>query len=1159
MQRQSLQEHFVNDTGQGNAILAEVSRLVRQVDPSAFVVEPRVVRRVICEDHDLSQFAFSVPHAQICVIPSGRMRRIVHPDELGLMSVAAFPERVILLAGPSDKQLKTMTREQLLLRTWRLLFHARIDFALQEQRSNGTLTDADIRERIDQIGQVEFDEIQSTLYRESLLFSADDRSATYAEFIAIFYELYRFAPDWVSTWFPSIHDSHEFARLLGLDIDADELFEQSRLPGAPDPLFDRRSSFHEPTQVDKVPDSSRGAIKVNMSRHRRLMRRAGVLSQRGNSVAAAILAQRAAECADADSLPDASQRVIREIERFISRLQDALNFDRQESVDWHRAIVGLLRHSVKGFWNADKRLLYDLQKVCVDHEREIYTVDMVKWIVTMGKRPIKRPLPNQREVMMSKHLRSAAGRIVAVRLSGDDRERLAVLLRHAADSAESQMRTRLRPLVDQTFKNVDLVPTNLPERVAYAKLIEECLDSIAERGYLTMGYLRDAISRNNLKLPDVSHVSQIFKGDRLLRADDQFDGSLDGVYHRGEFYLRWLQTVSSMAFGTRTGRFATRFIAIPFGGAFLIIEGLSHLLHMFTATQTAAQAAKELAATASAPTTITEAVAASPGMERVTEILLLGFVVMAIIHLDSFRNLVIRGLRRILKGLRYIAIDLPIKLYQMPVVRRILRSTPFRILRSYVISPAAITLTSLYAIPMLFTRTHPSWTLIGTTFLLLSAAINSRLARDFKELSLEFISKHWRNIRAAVFVALIDWIFEFFKWLLNQLERVLYAVDEWLRFKSGESIVTLTVKAILGVVWSFVNFIIRFCVNLLIEPQVNPIKHFPVVTVSHKLLLPTMPVILGPVLTPLMGSVTAAQGMAVTIATMIPGIFGFLVWELKENWRLYEANRAKHLQPVIVGGHGETLLKLMKPGFHSGTLPKLFRKLRRLERQAVSFRRYRSRTTLYQDLHHVQVALRHHTERELLGLLGECPGWQDRPLTVGKIDANSNSVQVELVDASSPDPLVLSFQEQSGWMVSGILKSGWLHLISDQQRDALAVALAGFYGIGSVDLVRERIENCFEKEFLAYDVTQNGLVAWPDSSYNDEVVYDLERTPVIRPMPTVLASRYQMPVVNSHELMFSETPILWKEWVAWWETQPEPTATPQLSQSCRNLLPSAQK
>jgi hypothetical protein len=150
----------------------------------------------------------------------------------------------------------------------------------------------------------------------------------------------------------------------------------------------------------------------------------------------------------------------------------------------------------------------------------------------------------------------------------------------------------------------------------------------------------------------------------------------------------------------------------------------------------------------------------------------------------------------------------------------------------------------------------------------------------------------------------------------------------------------------------------------------------------------------------------------------------------------------------------------------------------------------------------------------------------------------------------------LSFQEQSGWLVSGILQPGWLNDITDEQRSSLAVALAGFYNIGNVNLVRERIENCLAKQFLAYDVTHQGLIAWPDSSYNDEVVYDLERKPVIRPTPAAIANRYRMPVVNSRELMYSETPILWDEWVAWWETQPTTrAATPGLQEICKNLLP----
>jgi hypothetical protein len=75
------------------------------------------------------------------------------------------------------------------------------------------------------------------------------------------------------------------------------------------------------------------------------------------------------------------------------------------------------------------------------------------------------------------------------------------------------------------------------------------------------------------------------------------------------------------------------------------------------------------------------------------------------------------------------------------------------------------------------------------------------------------------------------------------------------------------------------------------------------------------------------------RGLALTtvtfISTTIPGVFGFLAWELKENWRLYAANRPRTLRPVQVGRHGESMRRLLLPGFHSGTIPKLFGKLRR--------------------------------------------------------------------------------------------------------------------------------------------------------------------------------------------------------------------------------------
>jgi hypothetical protein len=97
------------------------------------------------------------------------------------------------------------------------------------------------------------------------------------------------------------------------------------------------------------------------------------------------------------------------------------------------------------------------------------------------------------------------------------------------------------------------------------------LDLIVARGFLRIGDLRDAISRNALKLSDLSGPREFRVGDPLLLADAALARRLDGVYHRGEVYLRLLQRASSLAFGTKLGRWLSRFVALPFGGAFIVL------------------------------------------------------------------------------------------------------------------------------------------------------------------------------------------------------------------------------------------------------------------------------------------------------------------------------------------------------------------------------------------------------------------------------------------------------------------------------------------------------------------------------------------------------------------------------------------------------------
>src|SRR5690606_25734984 len=107
----------------------------------------------------------------------------------------------------------------------------------------------------------------------------------------------------------------------------------------------------------------------------------------------------------------------------------------------------------------------------------------------------------------------------------------------------------------------------------------ELLDRVVENSFLSMGDLRDSVSKNDLKLPDVSSPLDVFRGDRLLNADRKLDNALDGIYRRGRIYQRLPQMLSSLAFGTTFGRFLTQYVVVPFGGAYLAAEFVRHMTH----------------------------------------------------------------------------------------------------------------------------------------------------------------------------------------------------------------------------------------------------------------------------------------------------------------------------------------------------------------------------------------------------------------------------------------------------------------------------------------------------------------------------------------------------------------------------------------------------
>ncbi|MCR4411620.1 MAG: hypothetical protein NUV77_04235, partial [Thermoguttaceae bacterium] len=526
--------------------LSELAQAIRAREPAARLVVPRILRRVILEHREVTAWGFRVPHRKSYAIASQPLLEIADRDELGLEPDEPLPARMILLPSPDPALLAELPAGEVLLRYWRLLFHARVHVAMDERAAEGDLTAGALRQRICQLGPATFEEIREVLHQEGFLLPPRDDREAYLEFAAVYLELRYFAPDLLRWYFPTVERFDRIDAVLAQDLDAWALYEATRPDGAAVPPDLPEPAPSAPSDPWSARDEAGGVLpdkpeppgsgRPSERKYRRLSSRAERAAAVGNHVRAAMLCVKAQRVAPRQLAGPARDAVRAQVDHLVRRLKDALDLDDSGPQPWRDSLAALVELAPRGMWTAEARLLYDLQKACADHEREIHASDLVEWVLSLGKRPIHRPLPSLRDVLLSKHLRSAQRRLPAVRLTGKQRRHLAELIREGIDRVETRIRHRFRPQIERVLDEVGLVPANLPERVARAKLVEELLDRIAERGYITMGDFRDAISRNNLKLPDFARAADLLRGDQLLQVDRWLSTELDGVYHRGEFY-----------------------------------------------------------------------------------------------------------------------------------------------------------------------------------------------------------------------------------------------------------------------------------------------------------------------------------------------------------------------------------------------------------------------------------------------------------------------------------------------------------------------------------------------------------------------------------------------------------------------------------------------
>jgi hypothetical protein len=1039
---------------------ADLERRLRAVEPAVRLVRERHLRAIL---HRLADDGEPIPiNPDLPLwVSADRLREYeILPADRTDGPADAF----LLLTEPADRLPGTTPAAAVRLHYFKLLIQGLIHRELSRSIRDGRLTGDAIESRLDRLGATAVRELRYVLESDHVVVRGVSSAVLYPAFAALYLVQAYFDPQRSPWFFPSLPPPEDVVALLTGDVDFELIRTATRSREA-------QSGPPEPDRSSDVPEGNPSGSETA-----RLSANAARAAHRGNQVRAALFLERAArfgEGAEKDRLRAVARASLRQ--GLVERLSPILGWDGETRARWAHALEPLLEPASRGAWPRAARSLYDLQKIAIDLGGELFAVNPIDWARSLGRRPLRRPLTRARPVVRLGHLRSARRNLARARLAPNDRDRLEALLLHEIHRAEETIRSDFGPVIRRALDEVGLRPASVPEAIARDKLVEELVDRVCERGFLRFADLRDAVARNQFKLPDLAGPVELLRGDALLQVDARLGEELDGIYRRGEFYLRWLQRGTATAFGTPAGRWLSQYVLLPFAGAFMIVEFARYLAH--EAARAAVFVRRLVPADPNDPALVADPVggagpdpdvasashAITVTPESVAAIIQLGVLILLLLHSPRFRALVVCGLARVWRGLVFLFADLPRAIWQWPPLRALRRSRVARWLARH--AGPAVTIGAAVA-----------WVLVvfgfgvrrvavgaGSAFAVALAVGHTPIGRRMWDEADEALSDTWREVRVNLIPGLVSWVVWAFQAVVAAVERSLYAIDEWFRFREGQSGGSLGLKAALAVVWFPVEYLFRFAFYLLLEPQVNPIKHFPVVTVSHKLLFP------------LIGVVAEATGLSVGIVTLLiwclPGIFGFIAWELKENWRLYAANRPAGLSRVVIGHHGETMRGLLRPGFHSGTVPGLFRKLRSAlnhsERTGQPARTDRYRHGLAEVRH----AVERFVERDLVALLAASEAWSTLSPRCGPVRLGVQSIDVGIAVAEADDdPLGIHFEHIDGDIVSRVSRPGWLARLTDGQRAELETAIAGFCELGAARLA--------DRPSLSWD----GWVAFWDSA-----------------------------------------------------------------------------
>jgi hypothetical protein len=201
-------------------------------------------------------------------------------------------------------------------------------------------------------------------------------------------------------------------------------------------------------------------------------------------------------------------------------------------------------------------------------------------------------------------------------------------------------------------------------------------------------------------------------------------------------------------------------------------------------------------------------------------------------------------------------------------------------------------------------------------------------------------------------------------------------------------------------------------------------------------------------------------------------------------------------------------------------VPKAFAKLRKAVRAGNAGRAAKQR----HGLEHVAVGVHRFADRSFVAYLRASKRWGGRPVSLGHPELSPSRIVLPVELGERLDPVAVALEEQNGWVIGLVAEAGGLAEVGPEARAAFADALIGLYKRAGVDVVREQVAAVFGPQAYQFDAVPEGLAIV--LSDGKKRAFDYEDGPEIGPVDCRLPTT---------EVVLSECPLRWADWVARWE------------------------